>query len=238
MDLWDMARALVTKSKRPKSSRRSKRRGSLIPEEGIEDDDDEGQGINATEFTQVAANVVRTTNRNWEAVGHQKVASMARYANLFPEYDLVFFGDNGQGDLMAAEVVAMRPGLGDRFKMCFIHKVQSNSHESLLSVFDTKERKKMWAKHRIVFFETYMGAAILAFEANLISLHGLHRVGLAVHDELLEMFIRYPHREWDKVLHSTKRDIRLANKILREEGQDHQIPVPILIPSLAHEAGL
>jgi hypothetical protein len=33
-----------------------------------------------------------------------KAESFLKYARLYPEYQFIFFGDNGQGDVFAAEV--------------------------------------------------------------------------------------------------------------------------------------
>lgn len=39
----------------------------------------------------------------WQQVGEKKVECFQRYRALYAEYDFVFFGDNGQGDLLAAQ---------------------------------------------------------------------------------------------------------------------------------------
>jgi len=41
-------------------------------------------------------------NRAWGGVGELKFSTFRRFRRLYPEYDYVFFGDNGQGDLLCA----------------------------------------------------------------------------------------------------------------------------------------
>ena len=48
-------------------------------------------------------------NRQWTKVGEQKYTTYQQYLALYPEFEMVFFGDNGQGDLLAAERMATHP---------------------------------------------------------------------------------------------------------------------------------
>merc|ERR1711920_796320 len=41
----------------------------------------------------------------WQWVGHAKYDTFLVFAQLFPEYDFIFCGDNGQGDLMAGQMM-------------------------------------------------------------------------------------------------------------------------------------
>ena len=230
------ASSLSEKAMKKAKKRAKKMREKSLPlEEDVEDDDDEGglngiDGINGTELRRQESSLGgrAATNRNWELVGKTKVENIENYSVLYPEYQLVFFGDNGQGDLLCAELVSSSGTCKDQVKMCMIHKVQSNEDESLLSAFEPSEREEKWEENNIFFFETYMEAAAISFESGLITAHGLHRVGLAVHDESIEFFIKYPHRDWNLILKQTKRDIRRANKLLRITNPNLQIPVPIL----------
>ncbi|GBG33062.1 Hypothetical Protein FCC1311_092862 [Hondaea fermentalgiana] len=236
-DGWQRGKAVFTKSQK----RRSKRRSILqeeVPEGVITDDVDEAGAIAAgTDVPPLqrswssgfgASAARRIGNHNWEAVGRTKVERVEQFVTLYPEYDMVFFGDNAQGDLLAAELLAQNAATGPVVQACFIHRVQSNDDEALLSTVAPKEREAFWAKNNILFYDTYVGAALLAYDEGLISHQGLHRVGLAVHDDLLDFFIRFPHRDWSLVFSQTKRDIRAANKALRGHHDGLQIPMPIL----------
>jgi hypothetical protein len=48
-------------------------------------------------------------SRAWRWVGDLKFQSFKHYSALYPEYDLVFVGDNGQGDLHAAGKMRAEP---------------------------------------------------------------------------------------------------------------------------------
>lgn len=63
-----------------------------------------------------------TTNRNWYGTGISKAERFEQYASLYPEYSFVFFGDNGQGDLLAAEHMA-NSSAGSGLVMSFIHDI-------------------------------------------------------------------------------------------------------------------
>ncbi|CAK9021286.1 Uncharacterized protein SCF082_LOCUS15276 [Durusdinium trenchii] len=219
--------------KRRRKNRRSrKKRGSQspLPAEMMEEDIDEASRSDSGVLQRSPSSFGsrQTTNRNWEAVGRNKVFSMTQYLSLYPEYKLVFFGDNGQGDLLAAELLATQPESCDNVRASFIHDVLSpETAGMMLSSFDEDQREALWEKHNIVFFKTYVEAGRRAFELGLISLSGLHRVGLAAHDDIMDLFVKYPSRDWSLVLEETKQDIRRANKTLRAAGGTMQIPSPI-----------
>ena len=44
----------------------------------------------------------------WKAVGELKYITFTNYAAMYPEYDYVFCGDDGQGDLIAGELMMER----------------------------------------------------------------------------------------------------------------------------------
>jgi hypothetical protein len=41
----------------------------------------------------------------WKAVGELKFLTFEHYAKMYPEYKYVFCGDDGQGDLLAGELM-------------------------------------------------------------------------------------------------------------------------------------
>ncbi|GAB3622131.1 hypothetical protein GCM10027418_02130 [Mariniluteicoccus endophyticus] len=100
------------------------------------------------------------------AIAEKKLENVDHYARLFPEYDLVFVGDSGQGDVMVGEEMMSRyPGIA---KAVFIH-----------DVVDTPEDERAGHAQRNVFFhDTYVGAAVAARRVGLISAAGLDRVCL------------------------------------------------------------
>jgi len=50
-----------------------------------------------------------------------KINNLRHLGELYPEYELVFLGDSGQGDVIVAEKI--RAEFGDRVRACFIHDV-------------------------------------------------------------------------------------------------------------------
>ena len=69
----------------------------------------------------------------WEAVAKKKYKDMLRYMELYPEYDFLFFGDDGQGDVQVAINALKNPkasilqgvaGEGARLTDVFIHRVK------------------------------------------------------------------------------------------------------------------
>jgi len=238
LDIFDFLIAMTDLTKRKmtekKSKKKDKKNATMLPKLDAGDIDNYDEEITAGGDADLRSELLartdstmrQITNKNWELVGRTKVASMEKYSNLYPEYEIVFFGDNGQGDLLAAEAMSNDSTCKDKVRMCFIHRIQSNECNSLLSIFKPDEREKKWKKNNIVFFDTYVEAAALAHESGLISLEALHRVGICVHDELMDIFLRHPYRDWIDVLRVTREDIERANTLLKPAGLS--IPTPVL----------
>jgi hypothetical protein len=55
-------------------------------------------------------------------LARQKFQNFDQYARLYPECSFIFLGDNGQADVLAAEM--MVDAYGDRVELCLIHQVQ------------------------------------------------------------------------------------------------------------------
>jgi Phosphatidate phosphatase APP1, catalytic domain len=114
-----------------------------------------------------AATVLTGSFRNLltsASIADKKLANFREYAALYPEYGFVFVGDSGQGD--AAFGAAMREHAGDRVALVLIHDV----------VDTLADDRQAWLDRGVAFFDTYVGAAILAFRAGLIGAPALGRV--------------------------------------------------------------
>ncbi len=105
-------------------------------------------------------------------IAEKKFDNFSRYAQLYPEYGFVFTGDSGQGDVAFGEqMLAAHPG---SVRAIFIH-----------DVVDTPEAtRKAWRAKRIFFFDTYIGAAVEAYEMGVIARDGVARVARAAREEL------------------------------------------------------
>ncbi|MDR1355388.1 MAG: App1 family protein [Propionibacteriaceae bacterium] len=104
----------------------------------------------------------------------QKLAVVEHLAELFPEYELVFIGDSGQGDVYVAEQLYKQ--FGERIKGVFIHDVSLPPDE----ISPPKYDRGALAAKGIYFFDTYAGAASKASKLGLISTTGLTAVLTAV----------------------------------------------------------
>ncbi|XVX20604.1 phosphatase domain-containing protein [Actinomycetota bacterium] len=102
--------------------------------------------------------------RSKDAMAGMKFANMEHYRRLFPEYDLVFIGDSGQGDAIVGEkILGEWPGA---VKAVFIHDV----------VDTPPERREEQAAKRLYYVDTYVGAGTTARELGMISAKGLEQI--------------------------------------------------------------
>ncbi|WP_239470063.1 phosphatase domain-containing protein [Archangium violaceum] len=110
-------------------------------------------------------------------LGNARIAAMkfenfSRYIQLYPEYGFVFTGDSGQGDVAFGE--QMLSAYPEQVRAVFIH-----------DVVDTPEPvRQQWRDKRIFFFDTYVGAAMDAFEVGVIALDGVARVARAAQEDM------------------------------------------------------
>jgi len=131
----------------------------------------------------------------WGPIGRVKFQSVKLYMRLFPEYSFVFVGDNGQGDVFAAEM--MTEQLGERFIGSYIHRVLPEA-ETLSN--NRVKTASSFAAHGLYFFDTYAGAAALAFQKEHIDEEGLNDV-IKVAEEAKKEF----YRELETEEHARKR---------------------------------
>jgi hypothetical protein len=105
-------------------------------------------------------------------IAAMKLENFSRYVQLYPEYGFVFTGDSGQGDVVFGEqILASWPEL---VRAVFIHDV----------VATPEPARQSWRDKRIFFFDTYVGAAVEAFEVGVISRDGVARVVHAAREDL------------------------------------------------------
>lgn len=97
---------------------------------------------------------------NHEQMAKKKLENFEEYNELYPEYDFVFVGDSGQGD--EAFGLMLRDKYPERVSTIYIHNVnhKENNHESA----------------GIYYFETYLEAALIAYNLGQISYDDLINV--------------------------------------------------------------
>jgi hypothetical protein len=105
-------------------------------------------------------------------IAEKKFDNFRRFAQLFPEYGFVFVGDSGQGDVAFGEqMLAAAP---DAVRAVFIHDV----------VATPESVRQEWRAKSIFFFDTYVGAALEAYQVGVIARDGVHRVTRAAQEDL------------------------------------------------------
>ncbi|WNG54921.1 DUF2183 domain-containing protein [Archangium gephyra] len=135
-------------------------------------------------------------------LGNARIATMkfenfSRYLQLYPEYGFVFTGDSGQGDVAFGErMLTEHP---DAVRAVFIH-----------DVVDTPESVRMtWRGKRVFFFDTYIGAAVEAFEVGVIARDGVARVARAAQEDLARVPFSSESQRQSRVA-ELERDLRRA----------------------------
>jgi hypothetical protein len=114
---------------------------------------------------------IRMFRGQFEPMALKKFENFSQYAKLYPEFKFVFIGDNGQGDVRAAELITeAHPG---QVEACFMHQVQPIHKTPGYVNYSTLAK---WEKLNIFFFSTYIGAALKAAQLNLIHPSGLRRI--------------------------------------------------------------
>lgn len=135
-------------------------------------------------------------NNDFEPLARKKYDNFKEYIKLYPEYSCIFIGDNGQGDVRTAEMV-----LNDEFQSAggddtsiknnlervYIHEVQPlTATHAKNSLFKSRNCPK------VCYFNTYIDAAIDAFNHKLIRIGGLRRIM----EESIVDFKKISNREW------------------------------------------
>ncbi|HWK80741.1 MAG TPA: phosphatase domain-containing protein [Thermomicrobiales bacterium] len=118
----------------------------------------------------------------------RKLEMFSRYRLLFPEYDFIFIGDNGQGDAeFGRRMLEMAP---DEVAAIFIHDVTGAEHRATTT----------WEEDGLIYFDTYIGAAIEAWQKGLITREGVNRVATETQAALAA--IPFRHEEDREKVHS------------------------------------
>ena len=141
-----------------------------------------------------------------EAMAVRKLENIDHYRRLFPEYQLVFIGDSGQGDVIVAETLVRTNPEATRLVM--IHDVVESSQA-------VRDRQTAAG---IVFFDTYVGAAAEAYARGLISARGLGQVAK-------EAVGGFERTRWDSVQQRDRmrgwfeRDLARVEDLLPDAGR-------------------
>jgi hypothetical protein len=131
-----------------------------------------GRGIHG-EFTVLSGDFFHLIGD--AEIAEKKHDNFVQYQQLFPEYGFVFTGDSGQGDAIFGEKIHAE--FPQQVRSIFIHDVVNTS----------QEQREDWRGKGVIFFDTYVGAAVEAWKSGLISKEGVQRVITAARSEIQAM---------------------------------------------------
>jgi len=172
--------------------------------------------------------------RAWRRVGQRKFRTYQQFQRLYQEYDFIFCGDNGQGDLLAGQMMlqdqvsAMASSgtvsQGPRLLCVLIHRVLPD--RSCLAKEAPVERGERWREQLwlggLIVHSSYVGAAaaLHSYDPQLVSAEQLAEVAAAAVDEFDAArwaFARW-RRHWGWAEHVLRRDLDRANGMLVAQG--------------------
>eukprot|EP01038_Epipyxis_sp_PR26KG_P004474 gene4474-6325_t len=119
-------------------------------------------------------------NGDFNPIATKKFENYVEYFALYPEFNCIFIGDNGQGDVRTAEMILDSPDHRDQLSRVYIHQVKP-LHQTYTKYEKTRQRQsfnntKTSPKTSIFYFNTYIEAAIDAYNNKLILPSGLKRI--------------------------------------------------------------
>jgi len=164
-----------------------------------------------------------------EVQAFAKFRNFVQYAALYPESDLVFIGDSGQGDMLGGELMLYHQP--ERLRGVFIHQILTDGSHGMFCPYPRSPKDLDHGVSKLVFFDTYVGAAIQAHQWGLISDGSLFLVAKAAIDTLNlrgSEIVNPKHR--NLVIGQYRRDIRRAQEILTNHPVDtHRERLPDLL---------
>jgi len=115
----------------------------------------------------------------FDPIVEKKVQNFIEYITIYPDHNFVFVGDNGQGDYKVG--LQMLDSHSSFLQKVFIHRV--------IALEDTFgiDKKKLNDNPNIFFFDTYVGAALEAYQSYLISQEGLIRIINAAKEDFINI---------------------------------------------------
>lgn len=172
----------------------------------------------------------------WAPVGQDKRTLFFQYQRLYSECDTIFFGDNGQGDLLCAELVAACVSKnGGPVVHSFIHEVvpMSEMLTSLSPVLSAQGKAQIWESRNIRFHRTYVRAAINACDCGLLPIDGLARVARSAVEDTVRVCAVHlasgkpaSQLNCERLVKEINQDVEVVNAMLPEG-----MPLVDLVPS-------
>ena len=125
---------------------------------------------------------------SYEPLAKKKYENLKEYLSLYPEFQYIFIGDNGQGDVRAVEMLMQDNTYNKPLERVYVHQVQPLRNTHVIST-DTITYGRC---PKICFFRNYIDAGIDALKHNLIRGSGLRRLVC----EALKDFDSIPLDDW------------------------------------------
>eukprot|EP00931_Biecheleriopsis_adriatica_P104947 TRINITY_DN79556_c0_g1_i1.p1 TRINITY_DN79556_c0_g1~~TRINITY_DN79556_c0_g1_i1.p1 ORF type:complete len:778 (+),score=171.42 TRINITY_DN79556_c0_g1_i1:37-2370(+) len=198
-------------------------------------------------FPSVRAGIMQycTGARAWRAVGQAKYETFQEYKALFAEYDFVFCGDDGQGDLLAGqqmiqecEACVARGEDSPKLLAVLIHKVLPESlgpAQVLDEELDEEQDlnwEQRWHQRGLILHRTYVGAAVSLHEYNphLISKETVAEVSRRAVEEFdsarLMQIDRWGEQQWQAATEDLLCDVTRANTLLSQAPSLGSVEMP------------
>lgn len=176
----------------------------------------------------------------YQTLATKKVSRFREYATIYPEAAFVYMGDNGQGDVLCAEILesSAKVAAADRPSQLlgmFIHRVvpPTGTLSKLRNAKSTKEDLlDAWDKRGIYFHRTHVGMAKRALEMGLLDSEGLHQVMATAAADFRRVWSRYggrhAGRNLGKAARHLNKDILAANSLLPSNLHVPLVEAPII----------
>lgn len=170
-----------------------------------------------------------------EPLAVTKFANYSEYSAIYPEFKVVFIGDNGQGDVRVSEMImdSGADAMQGSLERVYIHLVQPlhKTHVKSDGLLCGTQSKN------VCYFNTYVDAAVDALKHGLIQITGLRNV---IEEAKFDVELITPEgwssaakssggggggRLRDERVRELNQSIHLANKLLLANGLSCAVPI-------------
>jgi hypothetical protein len=166
-------------------------------------------------------------SRAWRPVGDLKYTTYRNYRELYREYDFVFCGDNGQGDLLAGQRMIeeqSRSVDGTEPKMLCVLIREVVPEKMALAQEAPAQRGKAWREsleqQRLILHKSYVGAACALHrcDPNLVSPEQVSEIAHAALDAFDADRWASDQFNWCEAEQALRNDFSEASQILSTAG--------------------
>lgn len=126
-------------------------------------------------------------SKDSEPLAQKKYDNFREFLTLYPEFTCIFIGDNGQGDVRAAEMVMNNKEIASNLQRSYIHAIQPLSKMHVAS-----PNMQTYANPNVCYFNSYVDAALDAYKNQLIRVTGLQRIMI----EAVQDFFAISEADW------------------------------------------